>query len=104
MILIPWSIFLFVFIVLIKVICFFLAEHKKRGAHMARNNEIRNRYGKFNDDEVDEGTEAVIGHYFKIMERVKFRTVASESADNAGDKSNDEFAYMANQKQCRLCL
>ena len=91
MILIPWSIFLFVFIVLIKVICFFLAEHKKRDAHMARNNEIRNRYGKFNEDEVDEDTKAVIGVYFKIMDRVKFRTVTNDASDN----SNAEFAYMA---------
>ena len=91
MILIPWSIFLFVFIVLIKVICFFLAEHKKRDQHMARNNEIRNRYGKFNEDEVDEDTEAVIGVYFKIMDRVKFRTVTADATDS----SNAEFAYMA---------
>ena len=98
MILIPWSIFLFVFIVLTKVICFFLAEHKKRDAHMARNNEIRNRYGKFNEDEIDEDTEAVIGVYFKIMERVKYRTVTIESSGNAVDKLNEEFAYMADQK------
>ena len=98
MILIPWSIFSFVFIVLIKVCCFFVAEHKKRGAHMARNHEIRSRYGRFNDDEGSEDAEAVIGIYFNIMDRVKFRTV------NAGDESNAEFAYMADQKQCRLCL
>ena len=98
MILIPWSIFFFVFIVLIKVICFFVVEHKKRDAHTARNHEIRSRYGRFNDDEGAEDAEAVIGVYFKIMDRVKFRTVT------AGDNSNEEFAYMADQKQCRLCL
>ena len=98
MILIPWSILLFVFIVLIKVICFFLAEHKKRGENQARNNEIRNRYGKFNEDEENEDAEAVIGIYFKIMDRVKFRTVSQDNADD------QEFAYMIDQKQCRLCL
>ena len=82
MILIPWSILLFVFIVLIKVICFFLAEHKKRGQHMERNNEIRNRYGKFNEDEDNEDAEAVIGIYFKIMDRVKFRTVSQDNAED----------------------
>ena len=65
---------------------------------MERNNEIRNRYGKFNEDEDNEDAEAVIGIYFKIMDRVKFRTV---SQDNDEDQ---EFAYMIDQKQCRLCL
>ena len=100
MILIPWSIMLLIFIVLIKVICFFLAEHKKRGEHMARNNEIRNRYGKFNEDEADTDSEAVIGIYFKIMDRVKFHTVTLESAG----AEEEQYAYMADQKQCRLCL
>ena len=47
---------------------------------MARNNEIRNRYGKFNEDETDTDSEAVIGIYFKIMDRVKYHTVTLESA------------------------
>ena len=90
---------LLVFIVLIKVICFFLAEHKKRGEHQARNNEIRNRYGKY-EDEAETDSEAVIGIYFKIMDRVKFHTV---NLDSAGAEE-EQYAYMADQKQCRLCL
>lgn len=77
MILIPWSIFCFLLIVLVKVICFFFAESKKRSQNVARasGNGGRNSYGKFNDDELDNETEAVIGVYFKIMDRVKYRTV-----------------------------
>lgn len=105
MILIPWSIFFFLIIVLVKVICFFWAEHKKRDQQLVRNSEIRSRYGKFNDDEqVDHETEAVIGVYFKIMERVRYRSV-NESGDPAENVSNGiDYSYMADQRQCRLCL
>ena len=74
LILIPVSIFLFTFIVLVKVICFFFAESKKRSANVSRSAH-RTSYGKFNDDELDAETEAVIGVYFKVMERVKYRAV-----------------------------
>ena len=74
MILIPWSIFFFLIIVLVKVICFFWVEHKKRDHSLANRNEARKAYGSFNDDEVDHETEAVIGVYFRIMERVKFQS------------------------------
>ena len=43
---------------------------------MMRNAEIRNRYGNFKDEEqVDHETEAVIGVYFKIMDRVRYHSV-----------------------------
>ena len=45
MILIPWSIFCFLIIVLIKVVCFFFAEHKKRGTSGIRGNGRLNSYG-----------------------------------------------------------
>ena len=106
MILIPWSIFFFVLIVLVKVICFFWAEHKKRDNQMMRNAEIRNRYGNFKDEEqVDHETEAVIGVYFKIMDRVRYRSVTSDAADKSKNIVNGiDYSYMADQRQCRLCL
>jgi hypothetical protein len=53
MVLIPWSIFFFLIIVLVKVICFFVVEHKKRDQQIARTNEMRSRYGAFNEEELD---------------------------------------------------
>ena len=95
MILIPWSIMCFLIIVLVKVICFFFVDHKKK----LDNSRRRSNYGEFNDDEpLDQETEAVISVYLKIMDKVKYqppldKTVNSENSD-----------FMATQKQCRLCL
>lgn len=80
MILIPWSIFFFLLIVLVKVICFFYAESKKRGQRRAVSRP--NSYGQFNEEEsLEQDAEAVIGIYFKIMERVNYRTVTQEEAE-----------------------
>ena len=70
MILVPVSVFLFLIIVLIKVLCFFLADQKQR----REKNSMRN-YGQFNDDQTEgDETEAVVGVYFKIMEKVIYQT------------------------------
>ena len=96
MILIPWSIFFFLIIVLVKVICFFYAEHKKRDNQMMRNAEIRNRYGNFKDEEqIDHETEAVIGVYFKIMDRVKYRSIASDADKSKCIVDGVDYSYMA---------
>ena len=106
MILIPWSIFFFLIIVLVKVICFFWAEHKKRDTQMIRNAEIRNRYGNFKDEEsLDNETEAVIGVYFKIMDRVRYRSMSESGEHSKTPESHaTSFEYMKDQRQCRLCL
>ena len=106
MILIPWSIFFFLIIVLVKVICFFWHEHKKRDTQMLRNAEIRNRYGNFKDEEqVDHETEAVIGVYFKIMDRVRYRSISGSEVDQSKNIENGiDYSYMVDQRQCRLCL
>jgi len=65
MILVPVSVFLFLIIVLIKVLCFFLADQKQKRQKNDRN------YGQFTDDQTDgDETEAVVGVYFKIMDKV----------------------------------
>ena len=97
MILIPWSIFFFLIIVLVKVICFFWHEHKKRDTQMMRNAEIRNRYGNFKDEEqqVDHETEAVIGVYFKIMDRVRYRSISGSELDQSKNIENGiDYSYM----------
>jgi len=93
MILIPWSIFLFLIILLVKIICFFFAERKQRGApNFGRRQGRMGSYGQFNEDDevLDPETEAVIGVYFRIMDKVLFRTVTLEEAN-----SGHELAYMA---------
>ena len=73
---------------------------------MIRNAEIRNRYGNFKDEEsIDQETEAVIGVYFKIMDRVRYRSM-SESGEHskAPETHGTSYEYMRDQRQCRLCL
>ena len=83
---IPSSIYLFLFIVLIKVICFHLAhDRNKRGP----------AYGSFNDEEDEEGsskrnenaaeTENVVGIYFNYLENITYRTYPGD------DERNKEF-------------
>ena len=72
---------------------------------MVRNSEIRSKYGKFNDDEqVDHETEAVIGVYFKIMDRVRFRSISESGEQSKNVENGVDYSYMADQRQCRLCL
>ena len=49
-------------------------------------------YGQFNEDDevLDPETEAVIGVYFRIMDRVQYRTVSVEEAS-----AGHELAFMA---------
>ena len=99
MILVPVSVFLFLIIVLIKVLCFFLADQKQR----REKNSMRN-YGQFNDDQTEgDETEAVVGVYFKIMEKVTYQTQLVAENDPEGEEAKN-LAYMIDQRQCRLCL
>ena len=83
MILLPTSIFLFLIIVLVKVICFFYVGSKKRSKINRRNREGKSsNYGEFNDEELDKETETVIGVYLKIMEKFTFRTAKSTPDPN----------------------
>ena len=73
------------------MICFFIAESKKRNHYKSRSfaSNSSNNYGKFTEDgeELDAETEAVIGTYFRIMERIRYKSASLED-----------------QNQCRLCL
>lgn len=85
LILVPLSVFLFLIIVLVKVLCFFLADQKQR---RWRQNE-RN-YGHFSDDATEgDETEAVVGVYFKIMEKVIYRTVKTDPNEIVDEESKN---------------
>ena len=78
---------MFLIIVLVKVLCFFLADSKqRRQRHEARN------YGAFADDaaatEGDE-TEAVVGVYFKIMEKITYRTHNIDPNEIEGEENKN---------------
>ena len=45
----------------------------------------------------------MVGPYFKIMDKVVYRTFTS-NANEIEDEEQKEFAYMVDQRQCRLCL
>ena len=91
---------MFLFIVLIKVLCFFIVDPKhRRGRGESRN------YGQFQEEAATEGdeTEAVVGVYFKIMDKVTYR-VFSQNSNELDSEEQKDYAYMIDQRQCRLCL
>ena len=96
MILIPWSIFFFLVIVLVKFLCFFFTDGRRRGS---RYNRRRMSYGEFVEEEKsDTDTDAVVSVYLNSMEKVKF--AKSDGAVNETENSE----AVAEQLQCRLCL
>lgn len=104
LILVPASVFLFLLIVLVKLICFILVDRKK-----ARSNSTdrvfngEKAYGQFDDESEDiEAIEAVVSVYFKIMDKVTFKTYKNAETGNYDDERN--IGYMVAQDQCKLCL
>ena len=70
MILLPLSIFLFLLIIVIKLVCFLLADNN--GVLRGDLRRGSKRYGQFDDDVGEnelEDNEAVISHYLKIIQR-----------------------------------
>ena len=70
LILLPMSVFAFLIIVVLKLICVFFTDGRRRGLNGSKP------YGAF-DDDVEE-TEEVASVYFKIMEKIKFTIVEKE--------------------------
>ena len=67
-----------------------------------RSNLLRS-YGAFEDDSEDvEAVEAVVSVYFKIMDKVTYKTFKNEETNRFDDPRNQ--AYMVLQTQCKLCL
>ena len=55
-------------------------------------------YGHFSDDPTEgDETEAVVGVYFKIMEKVIYRTMQTDPDELDGEKSKKN-AYMLEQR------
>jgi hypothetical protein len=72
LILLPASVFIFLVIVLVKLLFFVLVDKKK-----GKNSGVgaNGNYGQFDDDSEDlEAVEAVVSVYFKIMDQVVYKT------------------------------
>ena len=126
LLLIPASVFFFILIVLLKLICVYISGDKKKraGANTGNNQAVLNdggtgsrHYGEFEDEDDEDPavTEAVVGVYFKIMDKVVYETYevapSAVKVDENGqiveepapvDPRNKP--YMLQQKQCRMCL
>lgn len=73
LIMVPASVFVFLLIVLVKLICFILADRKKaRGSGLVTAGD--RAYGQFEDENSEdvEAIEAVVSVYFKIMDKVTY--------------------------------
>lgn len=103
LIFVPVTIIVFIIIVAVKILCFHLADQKKRHRFASRR-----AYGSFDDEggieasEEAAATEAVVAVYFKAMEKVEYRTYKPEGEDNeeleprVDDARN--LAYLVQQK------
>ena len=95
LIMIPASVFVFLLIVFVKLICFLLADRKKtRSLATFQHSHGEKPYGQFEDENSEdvEAVEAVVSVYFKIMDRVIY------------DNSVPCPPFMSTQSQCKLCL
>lgn len=102
LILVPTSVFIFLVIVMIKLLCFILVERKK-SRHSSASINAEKPYGQFEDDSEDlEAVEAVVSVYFKIMDRVVYKTYKNPDTNRFDDPRNQHF--MVQQTQCKLCL
>lgn len=90
LILVPTSVFIFLLIVLIKLLCFILVDRKKARHHVNSNSfNAEKPYGQFEDDSEDiEAIEAVVSVYFKIMDRVTFKTYKNPETNKFDDPRN----------------
>jgi len=67
---VPVSIFVFLLIVVLKIICFYFAEQSYR------NKKKKQAFSKFQNEEDEEDPaeiEAVVSIYYRAMEQVKFK-------------------------------
>ena len=91
LILVPTSVFIFLLIVLIKLLCFILVDRKKSRHHVNNNGSFNAEkpYGQFEDDSEDiEAVEAVVSVYFKIMDKVTFKTYKNPDTNKFDDPRN----------------
>ena len=90
LILVPASVFVFLLIVLVKLICFILADRKKaRSTSSDKQINADKSYGQFDDESEDvEAVEAVVSVYFKIMDKVTFKTYKNPDTNRYDDPRN----------------
>lgn len=81
LILLPTSVFAFICIVLLKLLCFFFTDPRRK-----QSREAVKAYGEFNDE--DGVDEEVVSVYFKIMEKVVYYNPDNDSESERGKQSS----------------
>ena len=105
---IPVIVFTFLVLVLLKLLCFYLAGDKRRNTVSLDGGTGSRGYGEFDDEDEQDPSEAeaVVSVYFKIMDKVTYRTfgITDDKVDDEAMKDSRNKPYFLNQKQCRMCL
>lgn len=103
---VPASILIFLVIVVVKLFCFYIADRNQRKKSQRRYGMFEDENGKEQESDDPAATEAVVGVYFRAMEKVVYDTITNDIAGDLVQNPDDSKinSYMAQQKQCRLCL